>query len=60
MYTVLVTGKELGGTTPYGLFRSQKKAQEIEELFHNPQSVDYRDPEEWEVRVALIEPSPFA
>jgi hypothetical protein len=60
IYTVLVTDKALGGTVPYGSFRSPERARAAEGLFRDPQSVDYRDPSEWDVRVAILEPSPFA
>jgi hypothetical protein len=60
MYTILVTDIEFGGTVPYGMFRSQTKADGILDLFRDPTSVDYRDPSEWDVRVAKIETSPFA
>ena len=54
MYAVLVTDKNLGGTTAYGPYQRQPKAESIAALFRNPQAVDYRDPEEYDVHVALL------
>lgn len=54
MYCVLVTDKNLGGTTPFGPYRTRAKADEVVTLFRNPQAVDYRDSEEYDVTVASL------
>jgi hypothetical protein len=54
MFTVLVTDLKLGGTTPFGPYRSSQKAREVRDLFRNPQAVDYRDPDEYAVEVAAL------
>jgi hypothetical protein len=54
MYAVLVTDKKLGGTFAFGPYQRQPKAEEIAALCRNPQAIDYYDPEEYEVAVALL------
>ena len=54
MYTVLVTDKELGGTTAYGPFQRQPKAEALAGLLRNPSAAEFLDPEEYDVNVALL------
>lgn len=54
MYAVLVTDKELGGTTAYGPFQRQPKAETLAALLRNPHAADFLDPEEYDVNVALL------
>jgi hypothetical protein len=54
MYVVLVTDKQLGGTTAYGPFQRQPKANALAALFTNPHAADFHDPETYDVNVALL------
>ena len=54
MYAVLVTDKQLGGTVAYGPFQRQPKADALAALLTNPFAADFRDPEKYDVNVALL------
>jgi hypothetical protein len=54
MYAVLVTDKQLGGTTAFGPFQRQPKADALAALLTNPQAADFHDPEVYDVHVALL------
>ena len=53
-YCVLITDKVLGGTSAYGPYRTLEKAQRIADLFTNPGSVNYYDPELYNVSAACL------
>lgn len=53
-YVVLVTDLKLGGATPYGPYRSRDKAREVVALFRDTSAVDYREPSEYSIEVAVL------
>jgi len=53
-YCVLVTDKELGGTTAYGPYRTLDKARQVAGLFVDPHAAQYYDPEKYTVTPAAL------
>lgn len=54
MFVVLITDKKLGGTTPYGPYRTRERALAIKDLSVSSWSADFFDPEKYDVVIAKL------